>query len=96
MDSLLILKSSWGIAIHYEVEELTLFDPDDSDTYLIEGALFVKVNKVRLGDNAFSFLKKGIQHMIPHMENKKVCFHMKQLLFSSCDIQPVHVYQMVL
>lgn len=46
MNRFTILKTSWGIAIFYNIKELLNFEKDDNDTYEVYPLIFLKMKRM--------------------------------------------------
>lgn len=91
MNRLTILKTSWGIAIFYEIKEIENFNKDEENVHQINSQIFLKLNDIILDNISLEYLKKGIQSIAKYVK-KTICFSIDELEFNICDYQPEGMY----
>jgi|GEM_PF-2309897 len=94
MNRLTILKTSWGIAITYEINEQLEFSEDSVDIFEIAPLVFVKLNNNIIDDISFKYLKAGVESIIPHIKTFPITFSIEKLEYAICDYQPEGMYYM--
>lgn len=94
MNEFVILKSSWGIAIFYEIREIINHNQNDENLYEVSPSVFVKLKSPLLDKSSLEYLKKGIQSVIQLIKEFPVCFSIEKLEYNVCDYQPEGMYYM--
>lgn len=94
MNRLTILKTSWGIAIFYEIKEIVNFDKRDTNIKEISPLVFLKLNDIIIDETSLKFLKRGVESIIRYIETFPVCFSLEKLQYNICDYQPEGMYYM--
>lgn len=94
MNEFIILKSSWGIAIFYEIKEIINHNQNDENVYEITPSVFIKLKSDLLDTISLEYLKKGIQSIIQFIKEFSVCFSIEKLEYNICDYQPEGMYYM--
>jgi hypothetical protein len=95
MDKIIILKTSWGIAILYEIKELHEELKKNSDhTYEILPSVYLNLNDNIIDDNSFEYLKAGIQSIVQYINTFPITFNIEKLKYNICDFQPEGMYYM--
>ncbi len=88
MNEFIILKSSWGIGIFYEIIEIINHNQNDENVYEITPSVFIKLKSDLLDIISLEYLKKGIQSIIQFIKEFPVCFSIEKLEYNICDYQP--------
>lgn len=95
MDKIIILKTSWGIAILYEIKELLEELKKNSDhTYEVLPSVYLNLNDNIIDDNSFEYLKAGIQSIAQYINTFPITFNIEKLKYNICDCQPEGMYYM--
>ncbi len=95
MDKIIILKTSWGIAILYEIKELLEELKKNSDhTYEVLPSVYLNLNDNIIDDNSFEYLKAGIQSIAQYINTFPITFNIEKLKYNICDYQPEGMYYM--
>lgn len=95
MDKIIILKTSWGIAILYEIKELHEELKKNSDhTYEILPSVYLNLNDNIIDDNSFEYLKAGIQSIAQYINTFPITFNIEKLKYNICDFQSEGMYYM--
>lgn len=92
MNKFIILKSSWGIAIFYDIKEI--INHNDKNMYEVSPSVFVMVKSNFLDNSSLEYLKKGIQSITQFVKIFPVCFSIEKLEYNVCDYQPEGMYYM--
>lgn len=94
MNRFTILKSSWGIAIFYEIKELFDVGKDSINTYEIFPSVYLKLNDNPVDNISLDYLKAGVVSIIQYIKTFPVIFFIEKLEYNICDYQPEGMYYM--
>lgn len=94
MNRFTILKTSWGIAIFYNIKELLNFEKDDNDTYEVYPLIFLKMNEKVIDEVSLKYLIKGVKSVVQYVKISPICFSIESLDYNFCDYQPEGMYYM--
>lgn len=94
MNKFIILKSSWGIAIFYDIKEIINHNQNDKNMYEVSPSVFVMLKSNFLDNSSLEYLKKGIQSITQFVKIFPVCFSIEKLEYNVCDYQPEGMYYM--
>lgn len=94
MNRFTILKTSWGIAIFYEIKEHINLEKDLIDIHKITPQVFLNMNNKIIDDVSFKYLKAGIESILPYIKNLPINFTVEKLEYNICDYQPEGMYYM--
>ncbi|KMQ61889.1 hypothetical protein ACM40_06080 [Chryseobacterium sp. BLS98] len=92
MDRLTILKTSWGIAIFYEIKELLDLNENSVNIHKIAPQVYLKLNDNIIDNISLNYLKKGIKSIIQYIDIFPVIFSIEKLEYNFCDYQPEGMY----
>lgn len=94
MDKFIILKSSWGIAISYEIIEIINHNQNDENENEVSPSVFVRLKENSLDNSSLEYLTKGIKSITQFIKIFPVCFSIEKLEYNVCDYQPEGMYYM--
>ncbi|WP_027386240.1 hypothetical protein [Chryseobacterium gregarium] len=94
MDKLIILKTSWGIAIFYEIKELLDLNKDSTSTYEIFPSVYLNLNDNPIDNVSLEYLKAGVISIIKYIKTFPIIFSVEKLEYNICDYQPEGMYYM--
>lgn len=94
MNRFTILKTSWGIAVFYEIKEHLNFDKDLIDIHKITPQVFLNMNNKIIDDVSFKYLKADIESILPYIGVLPINFTVEKLEYNICDYQPEGMYYM--
>ncbi len=94
MSKFVILKTSWGIVIFYEIEEIFIFNKSDIDILEILPQVFIKLNDINFDNQSLDYLKMGVKSIKQYIKTLPICFSIKKIDYSICDYQPEGMYYM--
>jgi hypothetical protein len=94
MNRFTILKTSWGIAVFYEIKEHINLEKDLIDIHKITPQVFLNMNNKIIDDVSFKYLKAGIESILPYIKNLPINFTVEKLEYNICDYQPEGMYYM--
>lgn len=94
MNRFTILKTSWGIAIFYEIKEHLNLEKDLIDIHKIAPQVFLNMNNKIIDDVSFKYLKAGIESILPYIGVLPINFTVEKLEYNICDYQPEGMYYM--
>lgn len=94
MDKFIILKSSWGIAISYEIIEIINHNQNVENENEVSPSVFVELKENSLDNSSLEYLAKGIKSITQFIKIFPVCFSIEKLEYNVCDYQPEGMYYM--
>ncbi|MCE4067128.1 hypothetical protein LXM63_18655 [Chryseobacterium gleum] len=94
MDKFIILKSSWGIAISYEIIEIINHNQNDENENEVSPSVFVRLKENSLDNSSLEYLTKGIKSITQFIKIFPVCFSIEKLEYNVSDYQPEGMYYM--
>ncbi|WP_313002358.1 hypothetical protein [Chryseobacterium gleum] len=94
MDKFIILKSSWGIAISYEIIEIINHNQNDENENEVSPSVFLRLKENSLDNSSLEYLTKGIKSITQFIKILPVCFSIEKLEYNVCDYQPEGMYYM--
>lgn len=89
-----ILKTSWGIAIIYDITETEYFDKSSDDVFKIKDNIYLKINKKEIDNESYNYLIKAIEFIANDIGTSKICFKINSLHYNECNYQPEGMYYM--